>query len=53
MKTFILSSSRAGLGSVLATNPGLLKTQVISNVGAVVSPANPALAAPFIIHSFP
>jgi hypothetical protein len=49
-KTQTLSASRAGLGSVVVTDPGTSKTQVVSNVGVVTSPSS---AAPFVIHAFP
>ena len=47
MKSFTLSASRAGLGSVIVTDT-VNKTQVISNVGAVVASGG----APFVIHPF-
>jgi hypothetical protein len=50
IKTQTLSASRAGLGSVVISDPGINKTQAISNVGVVVSPLS--AVAPFIIHPF-
>jgi hypothetical protein len=50
-KTETLSASRAGLGSVVVTDPGTNKTQIVSNVGVVRS-SKPS-AVPFIINPFP
>ena len=51
MKSYTLTASRAGLGSVIVTGAG--KTQVISNVGAVATPSS-ATGVPggFVIHPF-
>jgi hypothetical protein len=55
-KTRVLSSPRAGLGSVVVTDPpsGTTKSQVISNVGVVtVVPSTPSGGTvPFVIHPF-
>jgi hypothetical protein len=51
-KTQPLSASRAGLGSVVVTDKGTGKTQVLSNVGVVQASKAPS-AALWIFHSFP
>ena len=48
-KTQVLSAARAGLGSVIVTDAGASKTQVISNVGVVQQSAPSGV---FAIHPF-
>lgn len=51
-KTQILSASRAGLSSVVVTDPNTGKTQAIVQVGIVQASKAPS-AAPFILKPFP
>jgi hypothetical protein len=49
-KTQVLTASRAGLRSVIVTDAGAAKTQVISDVGAVTGV--PSGGGVFILHPF-